>query len=223
MSCNACLFWASYNFILWYYYCSLLLLSLFISEFEIWSIMYCSVFILFLLVVFSLSLNFWNSSQPILFGGMLMPKFAALSNHTTWKCQRRKGKRCRIPKVKILPVITTNQKSVITTKTKNILFYSSRLLVQYSTLCVQSLQNRTSKLSEKSFTKKLLHDQKKKRKPWKTRHFSLVKLLRFRKIHRERLRDCLNYHATSALAPLALEWRALDIYLQNIFSSIYFL
>ena len=60
---------------------------------------YSRVFFSYFFYLFS-SLNFWNSSQPILFGGMLMAKFAALSNHTTSKCQRRKGKRCRIPKVK---------------------------------------------------------------------------------------------------------------------------
>ena len=79
------------------YYCSLL------SEF--WDLLFtitaaCFYSISFSRFFFSLSLNFWNSSQPILFGGMLMAKFAALSNHTTSKCQRRKGKRCRIPKVK---------------------------------------------------------------------------------------------------------------------------
>ena len=91
------------------YYCSLL------SEF--WDLLFtitaaCFYSISFSRFFFSLSLNFWNSSQPILFGGMLMPKFAALSNHTTWKCQRRKGKRCRIPKVKILPVITTTNQNL---------------------------------------------------------------------------------------------------------------
>ena len=127
-------------------------------------IMYCSVFILFLLVVFSLSLNFWNSSQPILFGGMLMPKFAALSNHTTWKCQRRKGKRCRIPKVKITrhhyePKICNYYKNQ-----QIRIFYSTHLGFLFNILLyVQSLQNKTSKLSEKSCTKKLLHDQKKEK------------------------------------------------------------
>ena len=33
----------------------------------------------------------------------------------------------------------------------------------------------------------------------------------------ERFRDFLNYHATSALALLALEWGALDIYFQDMF------
>ena len=173
MSCNACLFWASYNFILWYYYCSLLLLSLFISEFEIWSIMYCSVFILFLLVVFSLSLNFWNSSQPILFGGMLMPKFAALSNHTTWKCQRRKGKRCRIPKVKILPVITTNQKSVITTKTNkseySILLISASCSIFYFMCSVFAKQN--VKAFRKELYKRIAAWPKKKEETMKNETF----------------------------------------------------
>ena len=173
MSCNACLFWASYNFILWYYYCSLLLLSLFISEFEIWSIMYCSVFILFLLVVFSLSLNFWNSSQPILFGGMLMPKFAALSNHTTWKCQRRKGKRCRIPKVKILPVITTNQKSVITTKTNkseySILLISASCSIFYFMCSVFAKQN--VKAFRKELYKRIAAWHKKKEETMKNETF----------------------------------------------------
>lgn len=117
---------------------------------EFWDLLFtitaaCFYSISFSRFFFSLSLNFWNSSQPILFGGMLMPKFAALSNHTTWKCQRRKGKRCRIPKVKILPVITTNQKSVITTKTNkseySILLISASCSIFYFMCSVFAKQN----------------------------------------------------------------------------------
>ena len=101
------------------------------------------------------SLNFWNSSQPILFGGMLMAKFAALSNHTTSKCQRRKGKRCRIPKVK------TNTKQQICIYYNNQILPRNIRISSASCYILFSLHKKTSKLWEKA-VQKVLHVEKKR-------------------------------------------------------------